>query len=50
MKLGLEALTGRSLSVWLEFISETGEKAFCLQVQIKSCINLRNEKKKKKNS
>ena len=24
MKLGLEALTGKALPVWLEFISETG--------------------------
>ena len=35
MKLGLEALTGKALPVWLEFISETGEKVFCLQIQIK---------------
>ena len=32
---GLEALTGKALSVWLEFIDETGEKVFSLQMQIK---------------
>ena len=50
MKLGLEALPGRALSVWLEFISETSQKVFCLQMQIKSCINLRNGFNYKKNS
>ena len=50
MKLGLEALTGRALSVWLEFISETGEKVFSLQMQIKSCINLQNGFNYKNNS
>ena len=45
-KFGVEILTGtsKSLSVWLEFINETltGEKVFCLQMQIqlKSCITL----------
>ena len=34
-KFGLEVLTGKSLSVWLEFIDETDEKVFCLQMQIK---------------
>ena len=40
MKVGLEVLTGKTFSVWLEFVDETGEKVFCLQIQIKSCINL----------
>ena len=40
MKFGLEVLTGKALSVWLEFIDETGEKVFCLQMQIKSCVTL----------
>ena len=31
-KFGLEALTGKALSVWFEFIDETGEKVFCLQM------------------
>ena len=39
-KFGLEVLTGRALSVWLEFIDEAGEKVFCLQMQIKSCVTL----------
>ena len=39
MKFGLEALTGKALSVCLEFICEVGEKVFCLQVQINCCIN-----------
>ena len=41
-EFGLEVLTGKSLSVWLEFIDETGEKLFCLQMQIKlkSCVTL----------
>ena len=41
-EFGLEVLTGKSLSVWLEFIGETGEKLFCLQMQIKlkSCVTL----------
>ena len=34
-EFSLEVLTGKSLSVWLEFIDETGEKLFCLQMQIK---------------
>ena len=38
MKFGLKALTRKALSVWLEFINETGEKVSCLQMQIKSCI------------
>jgi len=41
-KFGLEVLTGAALSVCLEFIDETGEKVFCLQMQIKlklkSCV------------
>ena len=41
-EIRLEVLTGKSLSVWLEFIDETGEKLFCLQMQIKlkSCVTL----------
>ena len=41
-EFGLEVLTGKSLSVWLEFVDETGEKLFCLQMQIrlKSCVTL----------
>ena len=35
LKVGLEILTGKALSVWLEFIDETAEKVFCLQMQIK---------------
>ena len=27
----LEVLTSKALSVWLEFIDETGENVFCLQ-------------------
>ena len=38
-KVGLEVLTGKTFSVWLEFVNETGEKVFCLQIQIKSCVN-----------
>ena len=34
-KFGLEVLTGKALSFWLEFINETGEKVFRLQMQIK---------------
>ena len=34
-KFGLEVLTGKALSFWLEFIDKTGEKDFCLQMQIK---------------
>ena len=32
----------KALSFWLEFIDETGEKVFCLQMQIKpkSCVTL----------
>ena len=39
---GLEVLTGKALSFCLEFIDETWEKAFCLQMQIKlkSCVTL----------
>ena len=36
----LEALTGKALSVWLEFIDETGENVFGLQMQIKSRVTL----------
>ena len=41
-KFSLEVLTGKSLSVWLEFIDETGEKLFSLKMQIKlkSCVTL----------
>ena len=39
-KFGLEVLTGKAFSVWLEFIDETGKKVFCLQMQIESCITL----------
>ena len=41
-KFGLEVLTGKALSFWLEFIDKTGEKVFCLQMQIKlkSCVSL----------
>ena len=35
-KFGFEALKGKTLCVWLTFIDETGEKVFCLQMQIKS--------------
>ena len=31
-KLGLEVLTGKALSFWLEFIDKTGEKVFCLKL------------------
>ena len=34
-KVGLEVLTGKALSFWLELIDETGEKGFCLQMEIK---------------
>ena len=39
-KIGLEVLTGKALSFWHEFIDKTGEKVFCLQMQIKfkSCL------------
>ena len=42
MKFGLEVLTGKALSFLFEFIDKTGEKVFCLQMQIKlkSCITL----------
>ena len=41
-KFGLEVLTGKALSFLLEFIDKTGEKVFCLQMQIKlkSCVTL----------
>ena len=41
-KFGLEVLTGKALSFWLEFIDKTGGKVFCLQMQIKvkSCVTL----------
>ena len=39
-KSGLEVLKGKALSVWLEFIDESGEKVFCLQMKIKSCVAL----------
>ena len=34
-KFGLEVLTGKALSFWLEFIDKTGEKVICSQMQIK---------------
>ena len=34
-KFGLEVLTGKALSFLLEFIDKSGEKVFCLQMQIK---------------
>ena len=34
-KFCLEVWTGKVLSFWLEFIDKTGEKFFCLQMQIK---------------
>ena len=39
-EFGLEVLTGKALSFWLEFIDKTGEKGFCLQMQmkLKSCV------------
>ena len=40
MKVGLEALTGKALSVWLEFIDETGENVFYFQMQIKTCVTV----------
>ena len=41
-KFGLEVLRGKASSVWLELIDETGEKGFCLQMQIKIkfCLTL----------
>ena len=39
-KFGLKVSTGEALSVWLEFIDEIGEKFFCLQMQIRSCVTL----------
>ena len=41
-KFGLEVLTGKALSFLLEFIDKTGEKGFCLQMQmkLKSCVTL----------
>ena len=39
---GLEVLTGKALTFCLEFIDKTGEKVFCLQMQmkLKSCVTL----------
>ena len=34
------SLTGKALSFWHEFIDKIGEKVFCLQMQIKSCVTL----------
>ena len=34
-KFGLEVLTGKALPFLFEFIDITGEKNFCLQMQIK---------------
>ena len=41
-KFGLEVLTGKALSFWLEFIDKTDEKVFCLhmQIKLKSCITI----------
>ena len=39
-KFGLELFTGKALSIWLEFIDETGEKVFCLQMQMNSFVTL----------
>ena len=41
-KFDLEVLTGKALSFLLESIDKTGQKVFCLQMQIKlkSCIIL----------
>ena len=39
-QFGLEVFTGKTFSVWVEFVDEMGEKVFCLQRQIKSCVNL----------
>ena len=41
-KFGLDVLTGKALSFWLEFIDKTGGKVFCLQMQIKlkPCVTL----------
>ena len=33
-KFGLEVFIGKALSFWLKFIDKTGEKVFCLQMQI----------------
>ena len=40
-KFGVEVLTGKALSFWLEFINKT-EKVFCLQMLIKLqfCVTL----------
>ena len=35
-EVSLEVLTGKPLSFLLEFINKTGEKVFCLQMQINS--------------
>ena len=40
MKFGLEVLTGKTSSFLLEFINKTGEKVFCLQMQIKLKSNV----------
>ena len=41
-KFELEVFTGKALSFWHEFIDKTGEKVFCLQMEIKfkSCVTL----------
>ena len=41
-KFGLEVLTGKSLSFLLKFIDKTGEKAFCLQMQLSLSLALLN--------
>ena len=39
-KFGLDVLTGKSLSVLVEFIDETGEKVFCLANKLSSTLAL----------
>ena len=39
-RISIKVHSGKDLSVWLEFIDETGERVFCLQMQIKSCLTL----------
>ena len=34
MKVGLEVLTGKTFSVWLEFVDETGEKVFVYKYKL----------------
>ena len=39
-KFGLEVLTGKALSFWLEFINKTGKKGFYFQMQISLSLAL----------